>query len=247
MMRNYDPSLQRLLPATNRDSEVMLNAAFSDWTEHIEENLRDRELYEADSCYTFGEARELFEACKEHAADNQTIVKGNNTVMLVHPFYLHLSEMQLLETREKKDEADQYLMRLWDFIYFNKERQGVEFVVLETLHHYAAATSLLLERELIDRVIFTTHDMGFPTSRPSLDYYGGDQVYFGGGYNGLCLEQGIESMISRSESFEKVWAIYDLILESPGKKTLTPLEIKNIRGEQALILSQATERLGLAA
>jgi len=131
----------------------------------------------------------------------------------------------------------------------------VGLVILDTIHHYAAATSLLLERGQIDAIIFTLHDDGYPVIPSELEQFSEKDIYVGGCYNGRdlydrkgCLTRSIGMIRKKVQSEEQIWAISDLILNTPrGKRTtLKPAEIclgdKYFPNERIISLDQLIEK-----
>jgi hypothetical protein len=124
-------------------------------------------------------------------------------------------------------------------------KSNADIVVLETLHHYAAATSLLLEDGLIDKLIFTEFDNGHPIIKKELDEFSKkDVIYFGGGYNKHCLTHSIidiEDKISKN----KIWGIKDLIINSPQEhyKTLKTSKIEGIDNLRIISIEDAIKQI----
>jgi hypothetical protein len=148
-MGHYDPGLNDALGNGKNRSGICLNPVFREWSAHIKNNLAHRNVTRDDS-YTSGIDRELFAACSEHAKRHQKGSSHTSTVMLTHPFYMHLSHMHYIRTESTRKQADRYLGNL--LTVFNKRPAlKANIVVLETLHHYAAATSLLIEKGQVDR------------------------------------------------------------------------------------------------
>lgn len=245
MNLHYDTGLRSRLPANNNGSGVVLNRAFSGWEDCIETSLKDRS-HTRESRYQSKEDTCLLELCREHAMSYRRLVEGHNTVMLTHPFYLHMSHMHELDTEAKKKEAQEYLDALFDFLRL--ERKGkARIVVLETVHHYAAATSLLLEEGLIDTIIFTLYDYGHPLDTNELDPYREGNIYFGGGYNRRCLSHSISDMMRKAPE-ERIWVMYDLVLDSPHDlgATLKPKTIASVDSSRVISLESAIKKLDLS-
>jgi hypothetical protein len=158
-MKTYcTQTLRRVLPVTNGE-EIVLNGSFREWAPHVEKNLRDRSS--ADWRYTQGLDKKLLRICLDHSNAYEITNTCENTLMLVHPFYLHLSQMYRIRNQHMKDEAEGYVETLVGLLR-RRDKSRVGVTVLETIHHYVAVTSLLLEQGLIDQVIFTTFDDGIP-------------------------------------------------------------------------------------
>jgi len=208
-----DNNLKDKLHATNDSDDIVLNSNFSDWNEHVSRNLNIRSAT-GGIRYERGSDKKLLDLCREHAQNYQTAKLGKNTIMLTHPFYLHLSHMDELGNDNVRKEVGEYLNILLGFLNLRSDNSKAGVVVLETIHHYAAVTSLLLEKGLVDQVIFTLYDYGCPLDTDELRLYGRDEIFFGGGYNQRCLTESIRKMKKKISSGD-IWAIEELMLNSP--------------------------------
>lgn len=245
MSKNYDKNLRYKIPATNNKKGVVLNSNFQDWEDHIEENLRTRDST-GGATYVRGLDKKLLRLCQEHSKDFQQKKWRGNTIMLTHPFYLHLCHMNELKNKDVKKEADDYLTNLLDFLSLKRNRENVGVVALETIHHYAAMTSLLLERGLIENVIFTKYDNGRPLDIDEFKKYKKDQIFFGGGYNKKCLSSSINALgllVPNSH----IWAIRELVLDSPQDQPykLGVDKVKRVDDIRVISLAQTKKRLNL--
>ncbi|MBW2976155.1 hypothetical protein KY347_01765 [Candidatus Woesearchaeota archaeon] len=138
----------------------------------------------------------------------------------MHPFYLHLSEMSHL-TNLTIGDADDYLNRAMDVLEGGIPKENASIVVLDTIHHYAATTSLLLEEKTIDQVRFTEYDQGYLVDSSELNQIKGKNLFFAGAYNKKCLSQSIVEILNKKHPMEKLWIIRDLVLDSPGQRIRT--------------------------
>lgn len=200
---------------------------------HIEDNLSCRSQFEHQArlehtghkpvterdidYYRVGEYRELFDACKEHMAKHARPIEGNVVVMVTHPFYLFLSHMNYVSSLELQTEADEYWNRLMNVFEGGLCAYGVGIVAFETIHHYAAATSLLLENGQIDRVFFTQFDKGYLAEQDGFGELKDKQFYIGGSYNGHCYRGSCEEVYKMASSDDKIWAIRDLVIDHPAE------------------------------
>jgi|TARA_B100001971_G_C18225638_1_gene560203 hypothetical protein len=247
MTKNYDPDLRNRLPANNNESGVVLNSNFEAWTEHI-----DKVLSHSLSCgsrrYREEPDSKLLVSYKDHASRYQRAQRAENTVMLTHPFYLHLSHMGEIRSEGVRREVGEYLDNLLKLLNLNRVRSEVGMVALETIHHYAAATSLLLEAGLIDRVIFTERDRGCILDKEELEEFGENDVFFCGGYNRKCLTSSIGDMEDVS-SPNRIWAVEDLVLNSPEdyNETLRTGEVRGVAQSRVIGLDKAVQKLKLAS
>lgn len=167
-------------------------------------------------------------------------------VMLVHPFYLHLSHMHYIETDEIRREAEAYLDALLAFLSLRSNRSPFGVVALETPHHYAAATSILVEVGLIDQVIFTRYDSGLPLHPEELYLFKDNELFFGGGYNEYCFETAVSAMTARKSS-GRIHAIRELVIQSP-RSNVASLWYEQVHGvdpRNVVSLEQVVQMLGL--
>lgn len=224
-MINYDANLGTRIGATNNSGSPVFNGRFLQFRANIEDNLRNRV---GNRMYNGSVESEVLKFCMEHAKAYEKPLNGKDAVVLVHPFYLHLSHMQYLASDSVKRDAEVYADNLMKLLKSNLPRDRLNLVVLETAYHYAAATSLLLENGLVDRVVFTEYDSGSVLDGKDIDELKDKRVFFGGGYNYRCLSSGIDDI--KDAGAKELWAIKDLCLNSPQdeRKTLWPGKIKNI-------------------
>lgn len=224
---HYDPFLKYILPSS-RGSGAVLNPYFNEWDYHIEENLMWHDVFgrldeinetepcvsESDLvCYRYGKDIELYEKSKEHASRHRKSNLCDDVVIFNHPLYLHLSHMNKLQSYEAELEAREHLYRFSDFLngYFPSDK--VSAVLWDTIHHYAAATSLLLESGHFDDVFFTQYDRGRLVDSWDQLKLEGKRVYVCGGYDDHCLDGPLKNL--DVIPLRDMWAIRDLILISP--------------------------------
>lgn len=237
-MLSYDPILREKLPATNT-SGVLLNAAFAEWQKEIAERCDDPQ--KGTSRYYYSEEKRLFEACKKHAASYNQLLPGNRVVILTHPFYMYLTHMEWLSDCFRTD-AKEYLDTMVDFLMSPERR--VPIVLFESVFHYAAASSLLLEQGLVDRVIFTEGDGGYPLCYDDLDQLKSKEIYFGGAYNGRCLYHSI-SAVKQSVHYTSLFGISDLILNSPQDENTElwkPKQVDGLYNSQVVCLEHGKKK-----
>lgn len=240
-MNDYDTS--KNWDSAHRD----WNDTFNDWVDHIATNLNTR----SPTCgqrYTKGKDRDLLALCRNHASRYQRPTDGRDIIMLTHPFYLQFSEMdKVWRTDMVRKEANKYLNTLSKLLNSNLDRTKVGIVALDTIHLYAAATSVLLYMGLIDRVIFTWYDYGYPLNAGELKTFKKSNIFFGGGFNGRCLTHSIASM-EKKASPEQIWAIKELVLNPPEKcsKTLRTSEVKGVSASRAIPLDEVVRRFDIS-
>lgn len=213
MPKYYDSSLRGIFPANNNYDGPVLNKNFSYWTGLIEESL-ERIPTRKDSFYKKTENAELLKNCKEHVKTYRKSKDNENIVSLVHPFYLYHSHMDELNKKTRRD-ADEYKELLMEFIQNGIPRDIASVVLLETLHHYAASTSLLLETGMVDDVFFTLYDRGLLLNKSDISDFSGRSVFAAGGYNYRCFDAAIEEINEAVQPGGGLWGIKPLILNSP--------------------------------
>ena len=225
--------IRGFLKGVTVDEEIdspVLNPVFHDYRDWIEWNLQTR-LAAGGQRYEYHQKEQkLLGACKRHAESHQRPITADKVLFLVHPFYLILSHMHHVETDEMHMEINEYIFKILS-LFQKRSPENLGIVLLDTIHHYAAVSSLLLEKAHIDQVIFTLHDDGIPLVPNELYQYKDRVVYIGGGYNcgknnsGGCFVNTID--IARRE-IPNIIAVKDLTFNSPrhNEKRLKPTEIK---------------------
>ena len=243
MLNNYNNNLKYKLPANNDSSEVVLNSFFSEWTDHITKNV----IYpdkDANMRYKDGSDKELLVLCENHAMKYKQPKVGENTIMLTHPLYLYLTHMNKIQNEGIRKEADEYLDNLLGLLNLYRDSPKVNVVLLESIHHYAAATSLLVENGLIDRVIFTLYQRGDLLDTDEFTEFERDNIFWAGGYNELCLTTAIQDMTDKTSS-KKMWAIEELVLNSPKVYdiSLRTSEVLGLSSSKMIKLQEVIRRL----
>lgn len=230
----HNTNLRDMLNLNNNNSSnsgsnnAILNQKFARWKSLVDERLVTTPAFKNDSQrseyrkYLRNPDCELFEEAQAHALAYNKPIQAENIIALTHPFHLHLSNTSELDTPLKRREADHYLNKLLGLLELNLPKEKVGIVVLECLYHYAAATSLLLESGLIDRVVFTeAHSGEIKTTFEFDPTFTGKQIFVGGGYNfnsdyeNGCLAGTNKYLKGKAKSLDHFWAIQDLILNHP--------------------------------
>ncbi len=215
-LKPYNPPLRKILRATNPNQGVVLNKQFAEWGEHLTEALRDREKHHELYAYTSPEDKKLMELAEKHLKQHRQTTESDTAVVIVHPLYLPLSHKSTLAGIEKlQKESDAYLERLVNFLHWQKDETDTRVVLFETLHHYAAASSLLLEQGLVDDVLFTYYDTGMLLQHNQNKPFEDKTLFVGGGYNYGCLFAALSHLISLP--IKKKYAISDLTIELPTR------------------------------
>lgn len=218
----------------------VLNERFKEWRSHIEKNLLDR-TPECGEDYSVDPDKSLFEECKNHAGEYQTGCTYEDAIMLVHPLYLYLSHWHELKNDRQKSEAKRYLKNLTRLLRVAMDYE-VSTLLIETVHHYAAATSLFVERGMIGKVVFTRYDAGIPINETELKRFEEDTIFFGGGYNGRCLTGTVGIMFK--EGARDMFLITDVSLNSPkDSENLNPEATAYLNQERVISLEEAINRM----
>ena len=218
----YDPGLGMRLNSNSCKTGAVFNRTFEGWSSTVESGLMggSKELKYV------GHHKRLLKKCQRHAKSYATAKDTDNVLMMVHPFYMYLSHMNHLKGSQHK-EAEDYLNNLFDLLA-RLPREKTSPVILETAHHYASTTSLLLEQGMIDDVIFTLPHQGYPVNDKDLKRYKGKTIFIAGGYNGnysgsfqqiRCLDQSIWALkehASRKNKDNPLILIRELILNTPN-------------------------------
>jgi len=230
IIKGTDPLIDLLAPTNNRRGGTLFNRDFKKWEDHIEDNLTSETRgNNFDRRYSNdGTQKELLKVAREHAT---SYAKPTNTpiwITLTHPLYMFLTHADELTTPELKEDAQEYLDSLIKLLTARIPRDRASIVLLETLHHYAAATSRLLEQGLVDGVIFTEYDYGRVLENSDLCSTQGQTYFSGGAYNGKCLLGSLRSIWDATDDTSRMAVVDDLVIDSPKdrKYGLKPLEIE---------------------
>jgi len=227
---HYDPGMSGMLKG-NSNHVIVLNNRFSSWEDHIEFCLANRDIedlvrFESEERsvrietvdimrYRIHPYNDLFKAAIRLAAEHNKPLKKDKILLLVHPFYMFFSHMNVLRTYDRRKAAQEYKEGLMASLQI----KGLDKVIMDTAHHYAAGTSLLLEQGVVDRVLFTEFDKGSLLNLPDLMKFYGKTVYVGGGYNNRCLYGALKYIIHIAGEIK---VVEDLVLNCP-------LDTKDIR------------------
>nr|MBA4405355.1 hypothetical protein [Nanoarchaeum sp.] len=246
MAPSYDPTLRSRIPGSNQSEGFVLNSNFQEWENFITkiheidiipDKTTESEDYSLD--------KTLLRLCQEHELKHRTPTTHENTLMLVHPFYLHLYHMSSISYHpDKLNEADNYLTTLLGLLEQNKREKRVNVVVLEMANAYAALTSLLTEQGIVDRVLFTLPDNGLLFHPDEFNDFQDSNIFFGGGYNGACLSTSIRE-IKNILMLKHIKAIQDLVINPPTTKKLNSGRIYEVRRSDVITLEEASQLFGL--
>ena len=222
-------SIFELIIPNNNSKYRVFNKEFKDWESHIDYHIRKRDDYEND--YTSKKDARLLKLAKEHAFAYEKSTEAPSWITLTHPFYVFLTHGSELKSPGVKADARSYLDVLTNLLTSDICRDRANIVIFETLHHYAAATSRLLEQGLVDKVVFTHYDTGHVLDCRELKK-GNQDYYSGGGYNGRCFKHSLSSMKNVVDT-DQISIVTDLVIDSPEDRSdgLMPKKIETPRDE----------------
>lgn len=226
------------------DLNALESTTCDNWDAYIQINALNR-VSSSGRRYETGLDKELLKYCQKHSHAQRKATSGENIVMLVHPFYTQLSHSNQIPSVMEPQLAA-YTVKLNNFLRMNRDESDVGFVLVDTLHHYAARTHSLVDEKLVDDVIFTEYDSGEPLNPWELSLFAKKETFFAGGYNGICLTDFIEKMRNFTLK-ENCWAIRELALESPvfSREDFVPKRVYGVKRTQNISLNQAIEMLNL--
>ena len=216
-MMHYDSALYKEFPSNNGDDPILLNKEFISFRPLINEGLRERDR----DSYSLKD-RKLMKKCSEHIDHFSKDIRGGPVVSLTHPFYLGLSQFHKINGHEK--DFIKYQDNLNKLFFEKKDRK---IVVFETVHHYAAITSRLLEEGIIDNVVITDYDYGYPFDRDDLNIFEDNSIYVGGGYDCRCLNSTIQRL-KRVCDPKKIFGVLGLCLNPPSNRNLISMRLDKI-------------------
>lgn len=202
-------AIQELIAPTYQGTDPVFNAAFSLWRSHLVSNIRNRSSLPFNR-YQTGIDADLLRIAREHVSSYSKLTDAPVWITLTHPLYLFLTHPDLITKRNERD-AGKYLQNLTALLSTSFSRDKVNIVLFETLHHYAAASSRLLEQGLVDGVVFTEYDSGEVLNRSDL---GSNRTFYaGGGYNERCFTSSLENI--RKTTRAPISVVKDLVIDSP--------------------------------
>ena len=107
----HETSLLEQLNLHNHRGISPVNSCFQKWSQHVTYCLNNREDGE-DERYKKSIDKMLLKQCRKHALQHQQGMQKDYTLMLVHPFYLHLSHFNQIKQSTILDETHNYLTTL---------------------------------------------------------------------------------------------------------------------------------------
>ncbi len=222
-------------------SGIPINKYFNKFKDHIIENiLVDNQLVlprvkgltlEDIVYYKEGVYRELLDYCITHKKeillsqnkkeDLEYDNKIENLIVLTHPFYLFLTITDEEMIEHNKDHILVYLNELFNLFNLknqnkvkNKNNEGKiknKLIVFEMPELYPLLTSKLLEMGIVDDVIFTMYNRGYPVNNEiteedvkgfNKELITSNNVFFGGSYLDACLLQTITYSYEHNKKLE---------------------------------------------
>ncbi len=203
--KNYDPALRVMIPNANENFDLgpVLSDRFAQFLEPINRDLASSHYID----------KTIKIKCKAHAAIFNKKTEADTVIMFTHPLYLHLSSWDYITTDSLKMQTDQYLERFVHLLH-TIPRDRFDVAVFEGMAHYAAATNLLLENGLIDKVYFTDDHSGRLPKSTDISELEGKVFFVAGGYNDLCLESS-NSELLKITNYSNIFAIQGLCLDDP--------------------------------
>lgn len=247
--QKYHYKLRQLLGATNSPKRFATNKAFDKWNYYLQNEIWNRFAARAKKQpEDIEKERELVQDCKSHIKRYSKLLAEENVLVFTHPLYAHLTHAEDINTKEAELEFDSFNYRLFGILNQRSRREDFGVVLIEDPRYYAAATSLLLERGLVNDTFLTDYDSGCLRDKKDLDCLIGKNIFVGGAYNGhgFCLKHSVED-IEIVVPKEQIWAIKDLIMEPdwnnpPG---LCPNIVSGVDASRTITLEQFLEKLSL--
>lgn len=157
----------------------------------------------------------LFSTCKQHINLHKNDLDVDNVLVFTHPFYMYIADIDHVTSFREKRDSNNYLSSFFEVLNKKNDLNQTKIVILETPHHYAALTNLLLEEKLVDDVILTKFDSGYAAFETDLDKFSEKNVFIAGGYNFRCLDASILDIKKIEDPVKKIVGISDLSLNSP--------------------------------
>ncbi len=222
---NYDPALRVMIPYSNKDFNLgpVLNDRFAPYLKNINDCIAHSEY----------PSKHLKEECKKHVKTFNQEADADTVIMFTHPLYLHLSDWADVWRENIRKEADQYLERFVNLLR-TIPRDRFDVMLFEGKSHYAAATNLLLETGLIDKVYFTEEHSGSLPESTDISELKGKVFFVAGGYNRRCL-RGTNKALLKITDYEKLIAIKEMCINHPNSyETLLPDNISSGYSNPAL-------------
>jgi len=229
MIPAYDCNIRDYLPSES-SGDVVLNGEFARWVNHIA-FIREIGCNFKDFRYNEKPNNIILEECTEHVNKFRKPSSSNNVLMLIHPLSIFLHDA--FYVKKFQNDVDNYVESLSKVMC--QGRFDFDLVILENLHDYAAVTSLLLEDNLIDDVIFTEYMRGNLLNIEDIIPYADKEIFLGG----LYYENSLSCVSERlKKKAKKVSLVSDLILRDPDKSNDTILQTRFENSENETSLTK---------
>jgi hypothetical protein len=220
---------------------LVLNPLFLRWQNLIEQQILSLSNPLGDEYTKSPEAKALYETCLSHAADCACGELPENNILIVHPLFSALDDFDIISGTHLEAQHKSYMDNLF-FAFGHARQAGYGLVLFETAQHYAAATSLLSERGVFDRVVITASNQGYTITEDianELSFLFGKRLHMAGLYNGVCLASICSMVLKYGLCFPKdMLAIKELILDPPCTLEYDPLEKKVIPRPTSTIIPE---------
>ncbi len=176
--------------------------------------------------------KEISFRAKNHASTKTTPLTAENTLVLVHPFFLHLSNWDYMHPFIAPH-ATNYILALTTVFNHRAKNNALDIVVFDTAHHYTSISSIFVERGAINKVMFTHANAGSLIDYDALKMLDAKNIFVAGMYNSTetmygndngCLSGALSAIVRDVKDRKNLYVIRDLCLDSPqGINRLKPL------------------------
>ena len=209
-----------------------------------------------DKSITDAQQSELSKSCEAHRAmyrKEETRPNAPNVLAITHPWYNFLSNWRLAVKNERHQQSLGYLENLLNALSTLRTAPQFKVVFFDLPEHYAAVSSTLLERHLVDDVLFTKPDSGHVDDK-SGEIPKASTFFIGGSYiwNDLCVYQSASNIWIENPDSEIV-LVPELTLTHPRNWLTKPeakipdkfAKIKGLEKDKAWLerLEKAAERV----
>ena len=193
----------------------MLNSYFDRWGKRIREDLTDHKGQMVNPCYE--DCLDLLATARDHrSVFSSKSELAERVVILVHPFYLLLTCPACPSTEAQIADAREYYTGLKKIVAARRTHSEISLIIFESLPHYAAASSLLLEQGSVDDVVFTRNNSGYLLERSDLFRLRGKELMLCGGYNRRCFTSAMVDTLEVCKGDAKsISVIEGMVLDSP--------------------------------
>lgn len=197
-----DKRISKIIPKNSND-DFVYNEKFVKYRDEL------LKKFSSDGDFYFVDDDKFFDIAREHLNKYSNVFDSYEGVVLVHPFYASTKDLdKMIKDPYKMEAYQKYMFNLNHF--FSKNNKKV--VLFDNLYSYLAFSSRLLEEKMVNGVVITNRNSGFPYLKGSLDEISFNDVFVGGMYGGGCLDTAIESLREKNVD---IYGIKDLSLRLP--------------------------------